>query len=275
MKDSAAEPKAAPFRFHARRHIRVRGGILFKLLALLAGLAALGVLAWMLFLPALVTQQIRARTGFDATIGQLACNPIAGTIEIKDLVVTNPPTFPVKEFVHLKSFSAKAERFSLASDLVVFDTMDVELGNVTLIKRMDGTSNSGAFERNLTEFAEDQPRPPSSTPPRGYLVKKLRLRISQLTVVDYVRREQRKRVYKLDIDQAYVDVTGLAQIVEPKTLAALEPVALVARDLLPSGLRAAIEEALKPAATLLQEHQRELMNKSAGFFDALEESKKP
>lgn len=258
-----------------RRCLSIRAGILAKLLVFVVALGAVGALAWMLFLPALITHQIRVRTGFDATIAQLACNPFAGTIEMKDFVLTNPPTFPVKEFVHLKSFSAKAERRSLASNPVVFETMEIDLGNVTLIKRSDGVTNSAALERNLREFADESPRPPSTAPTRGYVVKKLRLRISDLTVVDYVRREQRKRVYKLDIDQAYVDVTNLRQIVEPKTLAALEPVALVARDLLPSGLREAIEETLKPAAALLQEHRRELTNKSTGFFDALEESKKP
>jgi hypothetical protein len=248
---------------------------LFKLLALVAVLSAFAVLAWILFLPAFITHRVRVRTGFDATIAQLACNPFTGTIEMKGFVLTNPPTFPVKEFVDLKSFSAKAEGLSLTSNPLVFETMDVELGNVTLIKRSDGVSNSAAFERNLAEFAGEPARLASDAPARSYLVKRLRVRVSQLTVVDYVHRVERKRVYRLDLDQTYIDVASLRQLAEPKTLAVLEPVALVARDLLPSGLRSAVEEALKPAATLVQARAREAVNQTKGFFDALEESKKP
>lgn len=255
--------------------LRSRGGILLKLAAFLVVVVAVTALVWMLFLPALISYQVRTRTGFDATIAQLACNPFAGTIELKDFVLTNPPTFPVKDFVQLKHFSAKAERGSFMGNPMVFETMDLELGNVTLIKRSDGVTNSAAFERNLEEFDRPQPRPPSSKPPRDYLVRKLRIRISQLTVVDFVRGEQRKRVYKLDLDQAYVDVNNLHQLVDSKAFAALEPVALVARDLLPSGLRAAVEEVLKPAEALLRERASDVGARANGFFDALEESKKP
>jgi hypothetical protein len=275
MTCSAAEQEASESYFPARRFGRAHGGILFKLLAPVAAVSAFAVLAWILFLPAFITHRIRGRTGFDATIAQLACNPFTGTIEMKGFVLTNPPTFPVKEFVELKSFSAKAGGLSLTSNPLVFETMDVELGNVTLIKRSDGVSNSAAFERNLADFAGEPGRLASDAPARSYLVKRLRVRVSQLTVVDYVRGVERKRVYRLDLDQTYIDVTSLRQLAEPKTLAVLEPVALVARDLLPSGLRSAVEDALKPAATFVQDRAREAANQTKGFFDALEESKKP
>ena len=275
MTCSPAEQATPALCSPTRRLARAHGGILFKLLALVAVLAAFSAVAWMLFLPAFVTHQIRVRTGFDATMAQLACNPFTGTIEVKDFVLTNPPTFPVREFVHLKRFSAKAGGLSLTSSPLVFETMDVELDNATLVKRSDGMSNSAAFERNLAEFAHEPARALNDAPARSYLVKKLRVRVSQLTVVDYVRREERKRVYRLNLDQTYIDVTNLHQLAEPKTLAVLEPVALVARDLLPSGLRSAVEDALKPAATLVQGRAREAASQAKGFFDALEESKKP
>lgn len=268
-------PKYVKLAARSTRFPPERGGIFFRLILFLVMIGALVALGWMLFLPVLLTQRIRARTGFDATIAQLAVNPFAGTIEAKEFVLANPPTFPVGEFLELKHFQADADSFSLFSDVTVFNSMEVEIGNLTLVKRSDGVSNGRAFERNFAESGAGGPRPPSTAAPRRYLVKKLRLRIARVTTVDHSGREPQVRVYPVNIDQRYIDVTSLRQLLEPKALQGLEPVAVAIADLLPADLHRVFDETVKSGATFLKDGARTTSNKVKGFFDALEESKKP
>src|SRR5450432_866771 len=96
-----------------------RGGIFFKLLVFLAAVFALAALAWMLFLPAFVTRQIRTRTGFDATVASLSCNPFTGRLTIRGLVLTNPPGFSTSDFVQLREFRLEGDLLSLFSERIV------------------------------------------------------------------------------------------------------------------------------------------------------------
>src|SRR5690348_4901611 len=93
----------------------VRGGALFKLLVMLVVIFAFGALAWMLFLPVIVTRQIRQHSGFDATVERLAFNPLTGSIELRGFTLTNPPTFPVSDFLQLRQFQATAKVRTLFS----------------------------------------------------------------------------------------------------------------------------------------------------------------
>ncbi len=123
--------------------------MLFKLLVALAALCAAVALAWMLFLPALLTSQLRSRTGFDVTVQSLAVNPFTGKVAVHGLVISNPPTFPVHDFIEVREFSANLEIFTLFSSRLVFTSMVLDVPTVTLVTRDEGESNAVAFEQNL------------------------------------------------------------------------------------------------------------------------------
>ena len=76
---------------------RNRGGCLVKLLVLATFFAAAFALAWMLFLPVVLTQQLRSRTGFDAEVTNFAVNPITGHVVLRGLVLSNPAAFGMKD----------------------------------------------------------------------------------------------------------------------------------------------------------------------------------
>ena len=86
---------------------RSRGSCLLKLLALLAVLGAATALGWMLLLPVVVVAQLRERTGFDATVETLSCNVFSGRIAVRGLVVKNPASFPIGDFLDLRAFLRK------------------------------------------------------------------------------------------------------------------------------------------------------------------------
>ena len=82
----------------------VRGGALTKIIVFLLVAFAFLALGWMLFLPQLITTQIRKSTGFDAKIDRLAASPMSGNVQIRGFVLTNPPTFPIADFIELGEF---------------------------------------------------------------------------------------------------------------------------------------------------------------------------
>ncbi len=252
---------------------------MFKLLVFLAAVFAFGALAWMLLLPVVVTTQLRTRTGFDATIERLTVNPFTGRVDLSGLILTNPPTFPVKEFVELRTFRANADVWSLFSERPVFDTMTVDVGTVTLVKTRDGATNAEVFQRRLNP-ATSAPVPTKAATggtanEKKFLIRKLLLRVERLVIADYSLRQPGVQDFKLAIDQTYLDVTDLKQIFAPAVLKNLAPVAIAAGGLLPGEWARAVGDATKSGKELLKEAGRKAEVKVKGLFDALEESKKP
>lgn len=269
--ESPAAPNVSTFSF---RHVSARGGALVKVLTFLVITFAFVALAWMLFLPKLVTSQIRMRSGFDATIQSLAVNPASGTIEMKGFVLTNPPTFPIGDFVELREFHATAQPTSLFSDHPIFDRMVVNAATVTLVKRKDGSTNAEAFQANLENH--DGKRLVASTPKRRQvLIRQLDLRIGRLVIVDHSLREPTRREFTLNLHQSYTDVTRLDQLLEPDALKNLAPIAVAIGGLLPGEIGKLLTEVGSSSVDILQQAGRRTGERLKGFFDALEESKKP
>lgn len=251
---------------------RCGGGILFKLLVFLVVIAAFVALGWMLFLPVLLTQQLRKRTGFDATVERFSVNPVSGRVDLRGLVVTNPPTFQTSGFLEVREFKANADVVSLFSSEPVFDTMTLDLAHVTLVKREDGTTNAEAFEQNLND-ASKRLRPVQ--PSRKFMIHRLDLKIDRLTIADHSLRRPSIKEFPLHLHQNYVDVTDLTQLLGPAVLKNLAPVATAVGGLIPGELGKALGDATKSGADLLKNAGRRTEDKVKGFFDALEESKKP
>lgn len=256
-----------------------RGGAFFKLVVALAVIFAAVALAWMLFLPTVVTAQLRQRTGFDARVQRLTVNPFTGNVELQGLVVTNPPTFPVPEFVDVREFKADADVFSLLSDRAVFNSVLLDVASVTLVKREDGVGNAEAFQNHLTATEPHPAAAPSSRPTRRFLIRRLTVKMDRLVIVDHSSRLPRSREYRLKLNQSYSDVTEVRQLLAPAALQSLAPVAEALTGLVPGDLGSAIGDAVKGATkageNLLKASGRKAGEKAKGYFDALEESRKP
>lgn len=252
-----------------------QGGVLAKLLVFLVVVFAFVALAWMIFLPTVVTTQLRQRSGFDGKVERLAVNPFSGKITLHGLVVTNPPTFPVRDFLELRGFQATTRVRSLFDDQTVFDHMMIDVASVTLVKRADGATNAEVFEANLKGSPGGATLVAGNPTTRKVLVRQLDLQIDRLVIEDHSLRQPSRREYTLNLRQSYTDVTQLEDLLAPAALKGLAPVAAAISGLLPG----AMGEALKQAGSLGTESLREAGRKAGervkGFFDALEESKKP
>jgi hypothetical protein len=254
-----------------------RGGLGTRLLVFLVVIFAGAALAWMLFLPLVLTTQIRQRTGFDAAVQSVVLNPFTGTVQLRGLILTNPPTYPVHDFLELRQFTADAEVFTMFSDRPVFSTMEVDVARVTVVKRDGSQTNAAAFSDYLTTTVPDGP--PRAGPARVFLIRRLTVKIDEVIVADHTGRAPVVQNYKLSFNQCYADVTGVKQLLAPPTLQALLPLGTALNGLLPGAIGKAVGEAVRDATktsgTLLRDAGRNTSEKIKGYFDALEESKKP
>ena len=258
----------------------LHGGAAAKLLVVLVVLFSAFSLAWMLFLPVVFTTQIRQRTGFDATVQSLVVNPFTGTVELRGLVVTNPPTYPVKGFLELRRFSANAEVMSLFSNRPVFTTMEIDVARVTLVKRDKSQTNAGTFSDYLTAAAvSTNPAVASARGKREFLIRRLVVRVDEVVIDDRSTSVPQVQDFKIALNQSYSDVSGVKQLLAPATLQSLLPLGAALNGYIPGALGGAVGDVVKEAAkttgNLLKDAGKSTGEKIKGYFDALEESKKP
>jgi hypothetical protein len=251
----------------------LRGGIGFRLLVFLAVVFAFAALGWMLFLPSVLTAQFRARTGFDAVVGQFTANPLTGRVIVKGLVVTNPPTFPTSDFLDLREFRAQLSLWSLFSDHLIVESIKIDVASLTLVARHDGRTNARALQENWHRFRGGPALPPSSRGAKLPEIRQLDLHFDRLVLVDYRGRQPATHEFDLQIDQRYENVRGITQLFSPSTLGHLAPAAVAAAGMLPREIGATLGEAGR--AEMETVRGKPAAGPETGYFDALEESKKP
>jgi hypothetical protein len=248
------------------------GGILFKLLVFLAVFGAFAALAWMALLPFVVCRAIQAKTGFGAQVERLVVNPLNGIVEARGLVLTNPETFPVRDFLDVRAFHAELRIGSLLSEPVVFEAMTIEVGSVTLVKRADGVTNVDVFRGAVDEAGKEGAKEAAARPP--VLVHRLRLKVNRFVVVDYAGGSRNRREVQAEIDQTFTDVSDVRQLLTPAVLQPLGPVTeMLSR--VPGDLGRKLGEAARTGAEFLKEAGRKTGEAVKGFFQTLEEKKKP
>jgi len=271
---------------------RERGGCMVKLVGLLVVLAAVGALAWMLFLPAVIVAQIRERTGFDVSVTGLSCNAFTGQLAIRGLVLKNPPSFPVSDFVDLRNFSAAADIWTLWDDRLVLDDLTLDVRKITLVRRADGKSNAEFFSGNLfggpTQTANSSgagvsPVTGSAPVPnsRKFLLRRFALRFDSLVVADYSTGKPVVEESVLQLDERYENVTEAKQLLVPELLRRLAAANLgpVLGRLVPGDFGKALGETAREASVrggdLLKDAGQQSKELFKGLRERLEESKKP
>ena len=273
------------------------GGILAHLVLLLVVVGALGALAWMLLLPEYLTQQIQSRTGFDATVSSLSCNPFTGRLAIRGLVLTNPASFATGDFLQLREFRAVGDVWSLVSDRISLDELTLDLRRIALVRRADGRSNAELFAQNLGFAPAPAAAPavgPSPTAPaapatsnaapspaKSFRIRRLAIRVDQLVLADYSGAAPGVKQYDLAVDQHYEDVTEPKQILVPEVLrrVAAENLGPLLAGLVPGDLGRVLGDSARSAArsgeALIKDAGSQATDLLHGLREKLEQSKKP
>ena len=249
-----------------------RGGCLLRLMVFLVVVGAALSLAWMALLPIAFTRAVRERTGFDAEVASLSANPFTGRLLVRGLVVVNPPTFPARDFVQVRSFEADLGWWSLLSERLVIESLTVDVRQVTLVKRGNGTTNLEAFRSGLAG-----PGPISAATKPAVVIKRLHVRFDTLVLADHTESKPRVRTYKLGLDQQFSNISHLGQLFVPAVLRSFgaEEDALNIVAFLPPDLVAKLGETAKAGETWWKAAERKTGEVFRGFLDKLEETRKP
>jgi hypothetical protein len=234
-------------------------------------------LAWMVFLPRVVEHALRSTTGFDIRLAVLKVDPFTGRVVVEGLTAKNPPSYPSPDFFELRQLRADVSIFSwFFSDQFVVNELDVDTAKIALIRQHDGKSNAGDF---MAGFSGGAARP-ETRKPRRYLVKRLHIRLEELYVADYTGMATDKKVYKLNIDQTYTNITDPRQLLVPKVVNTLYSFGLHHdfAKLLPGEFGQALADTVGGAAhvgSMLKSAVQKTGDSLKGTLDKLEQSPKP
>jgi hypothetical protein len=143
--------------------VRSVGGFTFvKLILFLVIFGCVVSAAWVYFLPVVLTSALQKHTGFGVKVAELHFNPFIAKVDVSGLVLTNPESFPKREFMEVTSFSANAKMATLFSDRPEFDYARVEVAYVSLVRSADGVLNAQLFNDRLKKKAPDREAPVDS-----------------------------------------------------------------------------------------------------------------
>jgi hypothetical protein len=248
----------------------VRGGIWLKLAVVLAILFAALAMAWMILLPLAVTKVVRLRTGFDTEIQALYFNPFTANLAVRGLVITNPPSFPAKDFVEIREFRADARLASLFSRRWEIDDAALHVALLAIVRDQRGVVNARLFQGGPAGTSSD--RPPAAAPKpdraRGFLIRHLEVRIDRLIVADYAKRAPAVREFNLNFRHTYENVTSVQQLAAP-LVDSSAGISRALESVLPD-----IGTTLRSAGGTLKETGRKAGDALKSFFESLEKSLK-
>jgi hypothetical protein len=232
----------------------------------------------MVFLPGIVQRELRESTGFDIRVSVLKADPFTGRVVVMGLSARNPPGYPSPDFVDLRELRADVNVFSwMFSDHVVINELDVDMERIAIIRRHDGKSNAADFMAAFSHSASAAVRVPRS---RYYFVKKLHIRLAELSVEDFTGSKSDKKVYRLAIDQNYTNVSDPKQLLVPEVVKALHSFGLHhdVEQLLPGDFGRALAVAVggfAQAGAVLENAVQKTGDTLKGAIDKLDQSPKP
>jgi len=248
-----------------------RGGCLLRLIMLLVIAGAVLALAWMTLLPLLFTRVLQERTGFKADVASVSANPFTGRVTVRGLIVLNPTGFSTPDFLQLRSAEAELSVWGLWDQRIVFDSLDLDVRQLTLVSRRAGATNIAAFRAAL---ATSNARVVASTP---WLIRRLRLRFDTLGLVDHTALPSRLHSYRLGLDQSYTDVSSLKHLFLPSVLRVLDEKNATAAlaDYFPQEISGPPPAPSKTGENWLNTAERKTLEIFRGLRDKLEETRKP
>ena len=248
-----------------------RGGCLLRLIMLGVIFGATLALAWMTLLPLLLTQALQERTGFQAEVASVSANPFTGRVTLRGLIVLNPTPFPVPDFLQLRSAEAELDVWALWDQRIVFDSLDLDVRQLTLVSRRAGDTNIAAFRAALVG-----PVAPAtaSTP---FVIRRLRLRCDALALVDHTAPPPRIHTYRLGLDQNFTDVASLKHLFSPAVRRVLDEKNATAAlaDYFPQEISGPPPAPSKTGENWLNAAERKTLEIFRGLRDKLEETRKP
>lgn len=148
---------------HADRKVPGNAGFTFvKLLLFIVIFVCVISAAWVYFLPVVLASALQKNTGFGVKVTEMSFNPFTARVELSGLVLTNPESFPKREFLEVTSFSANGRLATFFSSRPEFDYARIDVAYVALVRDSSGVLNAQLFNTRLNRKAADREAPVNS-----------------------------------------------------------------------------------------------------------------
>lgn len=144
-------------------------GCLFSLvgsivvIALVLIIAALALLSH--FMPQLGAKAISEATGFPTTIADSSLSLWNQRLELRDIRVNNPESYPEDDFLSIPRLSLTLDRKATDQDYLTFSDVTLHIDTLTLVRLSGTVLNGSAIIRNLLQNASLSPATGSATAP--------------------------------------------------------------------------------------------------------------
>ena len=130
-------------------------GVLFTIVIMLVIVAIISPFVIDNILKVSIEKAIKKQLNVDASVGRVHLNIAAGSIEVNDLTIGNPPGYEFKNILELKSISIKANVRSLASGTI--EVNEVNLNNAAVAIEQKGLTS------NLNDILKSTKKPKAET----------------------------------------------------------------------------------------------------------------
>jgi len=163
---------------------------------------------------------LKEKTGFELSYAKQEVTLFGGLVDFQGLRLTNSSEFPVPDFVEFNEFKAAVEPRSLLADRIVVDEVVVDLKNVTIVKKADGTYNAKAFAdalkaaipANQSAAAQQKPGASGSSKVPPFIIKTLTVKIGTVDYCDYSSGSGSPKVYNINYSRTFTDVTDVKTV---------------------------------------------------------------
>lgn len=130
-------------------------GCLFSLVGSIVVIALVLVLLglWLLsyFMPQIGAKAISEATGFPTSIGDAGFSLWSQKLELNNLRIDNPETYPEDDFLAVSHWSLRLDRKASDREHLVFSDVTLHIDTLTLVRLSGTVLNGSALVRNLLE----------------------------------------------------------------------------------------------------------------------------
>jgi hypothetical protein len=243
-----------------------RGGTVFKLIVIMAVLASITVVSWMLFLPTVAKNAVQGQTEFAVKIDRFAANPFTGRFQGGELRLDNPSQFGGDVFAEVSNFEGVVEVSSVTTSELVVKTLTLDIRKLVLVVDPAGKSNLDAFGASFAAVPEvEMPKyavaglPLIGDGPSQVVIRRLELKVGRLEVLDLAGAQPVRVGDDLNYSYTYENVRTVEQLFTPAFLAQLLKSPQLWQALASSGAVPGLDRGDNPVHNLM-EQGKDLLN---------------
>lgn len=233
--------KVSTGKFASRRAGAIIGLIVFMLV-----IAAVAALAWMIFLPRVITSSASELTGFPMRLGSLHANPFTGAFHGESLVMRNPAEWGGDALAEMGEVSGQMDIMSLRSKTAVVEDLTIQIDRLVIKVNAEGRTNVEALGNRFSLVAPPEQIEMPQYATAGFfgggekteavLIERLVLRIGTIEIHDQGTAPVSRITDELNYEHTYTDVRRYEQLITPQLLGRLAKSPATLRVLLSSGL---------------------------------------